>query len=624
MDFPRLNDAEEIALDTETRDPGLLINGPGAFRGNGQIIGFSLATKDYSEYFPLFHEGGGNVENPENCINWLRDLMAQPMPKIGANILYDLEWLYTIAIEPKGLKYDIQTAEALLDENMITYSLDACSIKRLGYGKDETALKIRGADYLNINASEPHFEKKIKGLMWKLPADYVAEYARIDAENTYKIFQVQKPLLKEENLWDPLFQTEAKIVDVVYSMRKKGVRVDLDRAKMLSEKIENEYRDLNAHIAQTVGFSINVWANQDVERACKVLNVEPPKTEKGNVSFDSNFLESRPEKFFKLLLRARRFQRAGKVYIEDKIIKLAHNGIVRPQFWAVKTDAHGYAHGTGSGRFASSNPNIQQVPSRDKELAPLVRSIFVPEKGARWLVSDWSQQEPRLTIHFGCKVGNKSAMIAANKYKENPKTDFHQFVADIAGIERKQAKTIFLGLTYGMGKKKLAAQLGLNYNEADQLHAKIHAAFPFIKELVDRSQAVANRRGFIKTLLGRKMRFDLYGPNKWEVGIRPRVYEEALKKYGHGIKRYFVYKALNRLIQGSAADMMKMAMVRVFEAGYTPNITLHDEMDFSVYSDKQIKEIQNLMCEGYGLECPLAVDLEVGPSWGEVKEYAIS
>lgn len=624
MQYPNLKTAREIALDTETRDPELLVNGPGGFRGCGNIIGVSLAVDGWSEYYPLFHAGGDNVPEPENCVRWLKDTLETDTPKIGANILYDLEWLFTLGIHCRGPKYDVQTAEALLDETMPHYSLEEISQKRLGYGKMEDGLTRAAADYLGIPYNHLDEDKnkdamaEIKGSMWKLPGSMVSEYARIDAENTLLIWQKQKPELLEQDLFSPLMETEAGIVDVLFSMRKRGVSVDLGLAGQLYEEMSAELTDVKGHIAQTVGFIPNIWAADDIKKACTLLGIEVPVTDKGNTSIQKSWLESRPEKFFSLLLQARSLDRMGGVFIKLKIIDLEHNGVIRPQFWAVKTDTQGVKHGTSSGRFACSNPNIQQVPARGP-LAQKIRSIFKPNKGERWLVSDWSQQEPRLTVHFASQVGSPGAEQTAQAYRDNPRTDFHQYVADLAEIDRKQAKIVFLGLTYGMGKKKLAKSLGLSYDEANKLSSKIFEKFPYIPDLVERTKKVAMGRGYIKTLLGRRMRFDLYGPSRWSPGILPLGREEAIKEFGPHVQRYFIHKSLNRLIQGSAADMVKMAMVKVFRAGYTPLLTLHDELDFSVSSDAQIKEISEIMCD-FDLSVPMTVDLEVGPSWGEVKE----
>jgi DNA polymerase I-like protein with 3'-5' exonuclease and polymerase domains len=264
-----------------------------------------------------------------------------------------------------------------------------------------------------------------------------------------------------------------------------------------------------------------------------------------------------------------------------------------------------------------SNPNLQQIPVRHKELGPLIRSLFIPEENHKWGVFDYSQQEPRILVHYAKLQKLDGIDEIANAYISG-EADFHSAVAKMAGIERSQAKTINLGLMYGMGKNKLMAELGLMKEAAEKLIAQYHKKAPFIKQLMQAVSRRADESGRIRTLAGRVCHFDLWEPTTWGEGL-PKPHAEAIKEYGHGIKRAGTYKALNRLIQGSAADMTKKSIIALSEAGIIPHIQIHDELDVSVESDDHAKKIVEVMESSIKLEIPNKVDYEFGVNWGAIK-----
>jgi len=252
-------------------------------------------------------------------------------------------------------------------------------------------------------------------------------------------------------------------------------------------------------------------------------------------------------------------------------------------------------------------------------IGPLVRSLFLPEEGDLWAANDFSSQEPRLLVHYATLLELPGAEKMADAYRQDPNTDFHQMVADMAGIKRKAAKTIGLGLMYGMGKAKLANSLDLPLDEASELIATFHQKVPFLKGTVN---AVMKRieppaaGGAIRTLLGRKCRFPLWEPMEWGVNkALPR--EQAIIEYGSRIKRAGTYKGLNRLIQGSAADQTKAAMIALHKAGFTLLLQVHDEIALSVRDRDEAVQASRIMAEAVNLEVPSRVDVEIGPSWGE-------
>ncbi len=250
----------------------------------------------------------------------------------------------------------------------------------------------------------------------------------------------------------------------------------------------------------------------------------------------------------------------------------------------------------------------------------MIRSLFIPEEGATWGAFDYSQQEPRITVHYASLLGLEGATDAVKAYSTEG-ADFHQIVADMAGIPRKQAKNINLGLTYGMGQQKLIRELGLEPDEALKLLETYHRRVPFIRGLQSRCTRIAEQRGCITTLGGRKCHFDL-----WEsVGFlhdekqSPLPLQEAKDKYGDNLKRSFTYKALNKLIQGSAADMTKLAMRDLWKEGLVPHIQIHDELDYSIFNKEQAEIVIDRMVNCVEMRVPLVVDYESGSNWGEAE-----
>lgn len=635
-DYPRLiGKAKRISFDVETYDPNLLDRGPGAIRKDGYICGFSIATDDgFSGYYPIRHDGGDNLKNPDAAIRWLRDQLGDDTSKVGANLLYDIIWLKCDwDIDVRGLKYDIQVAEPLLDENKFSYSLDALSNQYEGTGKAEDMLLRIGKEFWDLKPKKKEFKwakneeevlhlqdkdviSQVKSRLWELPARYVGEYGDADAYLPIRIFEKQEKILRERNLWS-LFQMEAEILELLLHMWIKGVPVDVDKGEQVKDELRKEYDLCMRKMRRRAGSEIDVWSADSISGACNKLGLSYPLTEKENPSFQAEWLKDQDHPFFKLLLDARQLDRSGSVFIEEKILNCAINGRIHPQFWQVKSERYG----TASGRFSSSNPNAQQFPSRNERLAKLVRGLIIPEPGCEWGKSDYSQQEFRLTVHYAFLSKLRGAAEAMAKYNDDPDTDYHQMVADLTKLVRKMAKNVNLGLSYGMGPKKFGEKYGKTYSEAKQIFNIYHKALPFVRELTNKCERTVKHRGYIKTLLGRHCHFDLFGPPRWEKGIVPKKFDEAVEEFGRPVIMYFTYRAMNRLIQGSAADMIKQAMVDCYHEGYVPCMTVHDELDFSdVHDDKQMSRVTEIMENCVKLTVPMKVDTTIGPNWGETEE----
>jgi DNA polymerase I-like protein with 3'-5' exonuclease and polymerase domains len=451
-----------------------------------------------------------------------------------------------------------------------------------------------------------------KSEMYKLPAMYVGEYAEQDARLTLELWQEMKKEIIAQDI-ESIFQLETSLFPCLVDMRFLGVRVDIEAAHRLKQKLVQEENQCLQQVKKETGIDTQIWAARSIAQVFEKLSLPFDRTEKTQApSFTKNFLQNHPHPMVQKIARAREINKAHTTFI-DTIIKHEHEGRIFAEINQLRSDQGG----TVTGRFSYANPNLQQIPARNKELGPMIRSLFIPEEKCTWGVFDYSQQEPRLVVHYAALQNMYAVGDVLDAYNEGD-ADFHRIVADMADIPRDQAKTINLGLFYGMGKNKLQAELGVNKEKADELFRQYHSRVPFVKQLMDSVMARAQDRGRVRTLLGRLCRFHLWEPNQF--GIHKALpHEAALAEHGPGIKRAYTYKALNRLIQGSAADMTKKAMVDLYKEGITPHIQVHDELDISVESKAHADKIKEIMEGAVNLEVPNKVDHESGPNWGNVK-----
>jgi len=598
-EFKDLSKYDEIAIDLETKDPELKTMGSGSVTGRGRIVGIALAVEDWSGYYPIAHEGGGNMDE-KKVMDYFRTVLNYPSKKIFHNAMYDVCFIRAAGLQIAGDIVDTMIAGSLVDENRFRYDLGSMGRDYLGKGKNEAILTETAKEW-GVDA---------KSEMYKLPAMYVGEYAERDAEMTLELWQEMKKEIYAQDIED-IFKLETKLFPCLVDMRFLGVRVDVEAAHKLKEQLLAEEKACLQKVKTETQVDVQIWAARSIAQVFEKLRLPFDRTEKTNSpSFTKNFLQNHPNPVVKHIARAREINKAHTTFI-DTILKHSHNGRIHAEINQLRSDSGG----TVTGRFSYANPNLQQIPARNKELGPKIRSLFIPEEGCKWGVFDYSQQEPRLVVHYAAIQNMYAAGDVLDAYNDGD-ADFHQIVADMAEIPRDQAKTINLGLFYGMGKNKLQAELGVNKERAEELFRQYHARVPFVKQLMDSVMARAQDRGKVRTLLGRLCRFHLWEPNQF--GIHKALpHEAALAEHGPGIKRAYTYKALNRLIQGSAADMTKKAMIDLHKEGITPHIQVHDELDISV-SDNADK-IKDIMESAVQLEVPNKVDYESGPNWGTIK-----
>jgi len=598
--LPNLSSYAEIAIDLETRDPNLITMGSGAVRRDGEIVGIAVAVEGWSGYFPIAHEGGGNMDR-ELVLDWFEELLNNTSTKIFHNAMYDVSWIRSLGFHINGGIIDTMVAASLCDENRFSYTLDSVGKDYIGMRKNEKLLQDAAKDF-GVNP---------KAEMWKLPAPFVGEYAEKDAEITLKLWHALQHEITKQDLWD-IFNLETNLFPCLVDMKFQGVRVDVAKAAAVKEQLIKTEKELLRDIKKIAGFDVEIWAAASIAKAFEKVKLPYDRTDKGAPSFTKNFLATHPAELPKLINQAREINKANTTFI-DTILKHEHKGRIHSEINQIRSDQGG----TVTGRFSYNNPNLQQIPARHKELGPLIRSLFIPEEGHRWGCFDYSQQEPRLVVHFASLLKLEGTSTIVDSYNAGD-ADFHQMIADMAGINRKQAKTINLGLMYGMGKNKLMAELGLMKEAAEKLIKQYHQRAPFVKML---SEAVARRAddsGKIRTIGGRLCHFDLWEPHGFGIK-KPLPHADALREHGPGIKRAFTYKALNKLIQGSAADMTKMSMLALYREGVIPHIQIHDELDISISSPDQAEKIIGIMEEAVKLQVPNKVDYEKGDSWGDIQ-----
>jgi len=600
LNLPDLKEYSEIAIDLETRDPNLMTMGSGSVRGDGEVVGIAIAVEGWSGYFPIAHEAGGNMDKAL-VLDWFEEVLHTSATKIFHNAMYDVSWIRSMGFQINGGIIDTMIASSLVDENRWSFTLDAMSKQYVGMGKNEKVLA-EAAKAWGVNP---------KAEMWRLPAPLVGEYAERDAVVTLKLWHAMKHELTQQDLWD-VFNLETNLFPCLVDMKFKGVRVDVEKANAVKKQLTKTEKQLHLDIKKIAGFDVEIWAAASISKAFDKQKIPYDRTDKGAPSFTKNFLATHPAELPKLINEAREINKANTTFIET-ILKHEHKGRIHSDINQIRSDDGG----TVTGRFSYSNPNLQQIPARHKELGPMIRSLFIPEQGHKWGCFDYSQQEPRIVVHFSSLLKLEGSSIIVDQYN-NGEADFHQMIADMAGIERKQAKTINLGLMYGMGKNKLMAELGLLKEAAEDLIRTYHHKAPFVKMLSEAVTRRAEDSGKIRTIGGRVCHFDMWEPHGY--GIKKVLpHAEALREHGPGIKRAFTYKALNKLIQGSAADMTKKAMLALYQEGVIPHIQIHDELDISVNSPEQIEKIINIMEDAVTLEVPNKVDYEEGDSWGDIK-----
>ena len=648
--LPDLSRYDRLAVDIETRDPDLKEKGPGIW-SNGYIVGIAVGAPDGKRwYLPFAHEEGAQFEK-DAVLDWARVELCRPdQPKIGANILYDLTYLYYAGVPVTGPFYDVQVAEPLLNENRKRYNLDSLALEYLGEGKDELVME---------QACEARgWKGKPVEHLWRLDPTFIGPYAEADVDRTIRVFDLQMEKLKREPELLALFDLESRLIPLLLAMRLRGVRIDVEKVERTRKQIFDRLAQSQAMMADAAGGPVDCWAAESVAATLDKLKIEYPRTAKtGAPSIQKQWLETSSHPFLIALRDCRTLDKLLGTFIEGSVMNYTIDGRIHTQFHQLRGDDFGAV----TGRFSSSNPNLQFIPKRDQEFGAMIRGLFIPEDGHFWGSADYSSVEIRILAHFALGPGADDIRQAFN---DNPDIDYHQWCADMAGIPRMKAKKINFGVMYGMGQAKLGKQLNLDSGAARSFLNGYHAKLPWIRETMRIAGETVQRRarenpegGFVRTILGRRRRFDQWVPKDWDLttefwkceevpktreAVGQWVVDQIAKRRGMievtrwgktstrriqgGAQVAFTHKAMNAVIQGSAADLMKKAMVDIWESGVcdvlgAPLLTIHDELCWSVPDNAAGRaayaESVRLMETAIEFRVPIKVDASEKKNWGE-------
>lgn len=641
--FPNLSDAVVIALDTETKELDF-DHGPGWARDKGHIVGFSLAAIDRQGnrgkwYFPVRHEVEPEMNlDPATCFRWLKGVLETPsIPKVGANLLYDIGWLTTENIYVEGELHDVQFAEAILNEDG-EVNLEYLGQKYVGTGKETDLLYQWLAEAYGGNANSDQ-----RANLFRAPARLVGPYAEMDADLPLRVLDRQWPLLNQQGLHD-VYRMECDSIYLLTRMRLTGVNVDLDAAEQLYAQLAVDIRELTHQLFIATGVHANINSGYDLAKVFDAIGLPYPKTAKGAPSFRKEFLNSVEHPVAELIRTIREYDKIRSTFIRSYMLESNVNGRIHCQFHPLRGDSGG----TRSGRFSSDKPNLQNIPIRT-ELGKRIRTLFIPDYGhIAWEKNDYSQIEYRFLAHFA--VGPGSDALRA-EYNADPRTDYHDKThyrlcpymgwspddKDVMKKYRKPIKNINFGLLYGMGKDKLIRAVmeyfkgTLSKAEGNMLYTAYHEANPYVQATMDAAASEAQELGYVTTVLGRRSRFDMWEPRKvnYENRAEPLRYESALKYFGADIQRAYTHRAINRRLQGSAADMIKRGMHRCWKEGVfdyigVPKLQVHDELDFSVADDtpatrEAFAYMRHVLETAIPLRIPVLVDSGRGPNWGAIE-----
>jgi hypothetical protein len=627
-ELPDLRNVGLVALDLETRDGGIAAGIGAAWPwGDGHICGVSVGYRKEgnicSHYFPIRHPASNNFDS-EQVFRWLRDHVGAGVRFVTQNGLYDWGWLRSEAgmkMPPAAQLEEIGALATIVDENQLRFGLNALCAWRGIPGKDEAGLK-EAAVVLGLIRAKAR-AVRTQSLIWQMPAHCVGAYAEADAAATLALFENLNPILDKEGTRNA-YRLEVDILPLVQEMRLRGVRVDQSAAEQLRDRWAAErdaaLRDLSGHLGAQVGMD-ELNRSKWLEATCDAHRIEYPYTKEGNPSFTGGkrgWMAKHPHWLPQLVDRANKYDEATTKFLDNYI--LGH--LIAGRIYANINPHRGeYGEGARTTRFSYSEPPLQQMPKRDKELGPEIRRCFLPEDGERWVTLDASEQEFRLIVHFAELNGYRGAKEAGDRYHNDPKASFHAMVMEMTGLPKDNAKTISFGKIYGMGLNTMALELGKSTEEARALVEDYNRKLPFILELDEECKKRASERGYIKLYDGARRHWPFAAVG----GKGECTLDEAQRRIGdlehpwHGcaLEPVRLYRALNSLIQGSAARHTKLWMRAVWQAGIVPLLQMHDALECSVSAPEQAERIRQFGQEAVKLTVPMLIAVHYGPTWGD-------
>lgn len=607
-DFQMFKDTDLLGVDIETKDPKLRTLGPGMYRGDGYITGLSLATDNVAVYLDLAHPDTA-PETFQRNINIIKDVLSAGNEKVGANFIYDLDWLGSknYGVTVGGKWNDVQYAEPLLDEYRTSYSLAALAKHYELTPKASGVLE----HYCAAQGWKTSKECPPQAHIWRMPSDVVRRYAELDASLVVQIMRRQRPELARQGLED-IYDVEVGLTPLLLRMRQQGVRINRPLYKKTAFVVADKLYELKTDIFEWAGTEFNIGSTAQLAKLFDQRNIAYPRNEQtplmkargvpGNPCLDKEVLTQLSKEGYticKKILQYRHYETMCNMFLIPYSDFMVGDRI-HCQFHPLRSDEYGAV----SGRFSSAKPNLQQVSAQQDDdfsdgnellKGQVLRRLFIPEEGCDWAKLDYSQVEYRIAAHYAYGPGADELRAA---YNDNPKTDYHQRIQDMTNFDRRTSKRLNFGASYGMGYKTAAKKFYWSEEEAEMFMEGYHKAAPYLR--VTRKKVVerAERKGFIFTLLGRRARV-------------------------HPSRK--LHSLFNRLIQGTAADIMKKAMVESWKAGVynvlMPHLTVHDELDVSVPCTPEGKEaletLNRTMETCVQLKVPLIADCHTAKNWAD-------
>jgi DNA polymerase I-like protein with 3'-5' exonuclease and polymerase domains len=631
-ELPDLRRFDKIAIDTETRDDGLKEDRGSAWPWKGgHICGVPVAWRDEGglrgSYFPIRHPDSQNFD-PEQIKRWLRDHIAAGVRFVTLNGLYDWGWIRTdlgISMPPSERLEEIGALATLVDENRFNYGLDALCAWRGLPGKDTVLLEqaVKAAGW----ASGKH-RIKVAEHIHKLPARYVGPYAEADAVATLALFEDLNPILDEEGT-RAAYRLDVDLLPMVHEMRRRGIRVDQSAAEQgrdhCLQKRDQALADLSERLGRHVSMTeiaSPIWK----ARTFDAQNIGYPRTAKGNPSFrggNLGWMAGHPHWLPQLIAAANKYHFAGSTFLQGHILDHLIGDRVHAEINPFRSEEGG----AKSFRFSYSSPPLQQMPSRDKELAPRIRRVFLSEESERWCTVDCSQQEFRFLVHHAAIRNLPGAKEAAELYRNSPDADFHAIVAEMTGLDRDMAKATNFAVIYGAGPEKFAEMIGKPLSEAQAIRAQYDIRLPFVWQLSREVQNDAVQDGYTVLYDGARRHWNLFEACHvaYTKGAGPCSHEEAVRRQQdpahpwcyRALQRSGSRTALNALLQGSAARHSKLWMRACWREGIVPLLMMHDGLELSLTTREQAELVARLGEEAVQLEVPMRVDLQFGRSWGD-------
>lgn len=579
-----LADAEIFAFDTETTHIDHM---------QAEIVGISFAIeKGKAAYLPMTHDYSDAPEqlNREQVLHLLKPILENPnIKKIGHNIKYDMEILVNYGIDLKGVTYDTMLESYVLDSSSLNHNMDSLALKHLGWRTISFAeIAGKGAKQIPFN---------------KIPIAEAATYAAEDADVTLQLHQVLWPRLNKESGLKHIFENiEMRLVPVLARMERMGVLIDVNMLKKQSIELESRLKELEQEIIKQAGTTFNLNSPKQLQEILFTKLQLPvlQKTPTGQASTADAVLQELALEYSlpKLIIEYRSLSKLITTYTK----KLPEEIDAKTQ--RIHTSYN--QTGAATGRLSSSEPNLQNIPVRTHE-GRRIRQAFIAPPGYKLICADYSQIELRIMAHIAEDTGLLKA------FAQN--LDIHiATAAEVLGIElekvtneeRRSAKAINFGLIYGMSAFGLAKQIGVSREAAQGYIERYFNRYPGVKAYMENTREIAHKRGYVETLWGRRLY--LSDINSSQIP-RQKAAERA---------------AINAPLQGSAADIIKRAMISLDDWLQTNAIDakmimqVHDELVFEVAVtevDKMVDVIRTHMMNAANLQVPLLVSMGVGDNW---------